>query len=211
MMFYIKFDGNYDIAATTKEIYINKRITRDTMIKIVNSCTPIEIKTEGVLKREISNELSKLNRGNKKLLTEDFIPQTATNADLETIFKKYFDTTQIGNEEVTIADQYIFSNGIDVQLLVNIITSNIKSKKVRFVYNKTFCDKTIYNNLISLLNKNNFQVRFEITQNLHDRYWYSKNGGFLVCASFNTLRKAPTIIKMLNCQELCQIYKYYGV
>ena len=210
-MFYIKFNGNYDFTKPICEIANDKKISKETMINIIDSCIPIEIKTEGVLKREISNELSKLNKGNKKLLTEDFVPKTATNIDLETIFKKFFDDTQIGNDEVTIADQYIFSNGVNVQLLSKIIVNNEKTKKVRFVYNKAKNDNQTYNSIVGNLNNNGFQINFVSTQNLHDRYWYSKIGGFLVCASFNTLQKSPTIIKKLDCQELYQIYKYYGV
>lgn len=210
-MFYIKFDGNYDITVPVVEIANNKRISRDTMINIIDSCKAIEIKTEGVLKKEISKEALKSTLCNNDILNEDFVIKTATNTDLETIFKKFFDDTQIGNEEVTIADQYIFSNGVNVHLLSKIIVDNIKSKKVRFVYNESRVDKKIRDNLETILKENNFQIRFDKTQNLHDRYWYSKNGGFLICASFNTLRKAPTIIKMLDCQELCQIYNFYGV
>lgn len=210
-MFYIKFDGNYDITVPVVEIANNKRISRDTMINIIDSCKAIEIKTEGVLKKEISKEALKSTLCNNDILNEDFVIKTATNTDLETIFKKFIDDTQIGNEEVTIADQYIFSNGVNVHLLSKIIVDNIKSKKVRFVYNESRVDKKIRDNLETILKENNFQIRFDKTQNLHDRYWYSKNGGFLICASFNTLRKAPTIIKMLDCQELCQIYNFYGV
>lgn len=210
-MFYIKFDGNYDITVPVVEIANNKRISRDTMIKIIDSCTPIGIETKDDSRKEISKEALKLTSCNKKLLNEDFVPNTATNIDLETIFKKFFDDTQIGDEEVTIADQYIFSNGVDVNLLSKIIVDNIKSKKVRFVYNESRVDKKIRGNLETILKKNNFQIRFNKTQNLHDRYWYSKNGGFLICASFNTLRKIPTIIKMLDCEELYQIYNFYGV
>ena len=210
-MFYIKFDGNYDITVPIVEIANDKRISRNTMINIIDSCKAIEIKTEGVLKKEISKEALKSTLCNKKLLNEDFVSKTATNIDLEMIFKKFFDDTEIGNEEVTIADQYIFSNGVNVHLLSKIIVDNIKSKKVRFVYNESRVDKKIRNNLQTILKQNNFQIRFDKTQNLHDRYWYSKNGGFLICASFNTLRKSPTIIKMLDLQELYQIYNFYGV
>ena len=206
-MFYIKFNGEYDFTKPIREIVNDKKISKETMLNIIDSCIPIEIKTEGVLIKE----LSKLDSSKKKLLTEDFVPKTATNIDLETVLKKFFDDTQIGNDEVTIADQYIFSNGVNIQLLSKIIVDNVKSKKVRFVYNKYKNDNQIYNSIIGNLKNNGFQINLVSAQNLHDRYWYSKTGGFLVCASFNTLQKSPTIIKKIDCQELCQIYKYYGV
>ena len=206
-MFYIKFNGEYDFTKPICEIVNDKKISKETMLDIIDSCIPIEIKTEGVLIKE----LSKLDSSKKKLLTEDFVPKTITNINLEKVFKKFFDDTQIGNDEVIIADQYIFSNGVNIQLLSKIIVDNVKSKKVRFVYNKYKNDNQIYNSIIGNLKNNGFQINLVSTQNLHDRYWYSKTGGFLVCASFNTLQKSPTIIKKLDCQELCQIYKYYGV
>lgn len=206
-MFYIKFNGEYDFTKTICEIVNDKKISKETMLDIIDSCIPIEIKTEGVLIKE----LSKLDSCKKKLLTEDFVPKTITNINLEKVFKKFFDDTQIGNDEVTIADQYIFSNGVNIQLLSKIIVDNVKSKKVRFVYNKYKNDNQNYNSIIGNLKNNGFQINLVSTQDLHDRYWYSKTDGFLVCASFNTLQKSPTIIKKLDCQEVCQIYKYYGV
>ena len=206
-MFYIKFNGEYDFTKPICEIVNDKKISKETMLDIIDSCIPIEIKTEGVLIKE----LSKLDSSKKKLLAEDFVPKTITNINLEKVFKKFFDDTQIGNDEVTIADQYIFSNGVNIQLLSKIIVDNVKSKKVRFVYNKGKNDNQIYNSIIDNLKNNGFQINLVSKQNLHDRYWYSKTGGFLVCASFNTLQKSPTIIKKLDFQELCQIYKYYGV
>lgn len=206
-MFYIKFNGEYDFTKPIREIVNDKKISKETMLNIIDSCIPIEIKTEGVLIKE----LSKLDSSKKKLLTEDFVPKTITNINLEKVFKKFFDDTQIGNDEVIIADQYIFSNGVNIQLLSKIIVDNVKSKKVRFIYNKGKNDNQIYNSIIDNLKNNGFQINLVSTKNLHDRYWYSKTGGFLVCASFNTLQKSPTIIKKLDCQELCQIYEYYGV
>ena len=145
----------------------------------------------------------------KKLLTEDFVPKNVGDLDLETIFKKFIGDTQIGNDEVTIADQYIFFNGTDISLLAKIIEDNIKSKKVRFVCNETKVDKGVQNNLVRLLKNKNFKIRFEKTISFHDRYRYSKSGGFLICASFNTFKKAPTIIKKLDASELYEIIKYY--
>ena len=205
-MIYIRIDNDFDLIRLLRELSERHVISLDTLINIIES-----FRAAGVIIERRFTEPSARNLNKPEERLDFFVKKNISNADIETIFENFFSDTRIGNDKVTIADQYIFSNGVDVQLLSQIIVNNITSKKVRFLYNPKRKNQSVLQNLQATLMSKGFQVDLDTTTDLHDRYWYSKNGGFLVCASFNTLSKSPTIIKPLDSDELHEIQKYYGV
>ena len=106
----------------------------------------------------------------KMTLNEDYISDSITTGEIIKMFDKFFVPLDAANCQVTVVDQYIFSNGIDVALLTDIIKKNVTSLKVRFLTKQSNEVVSVKNSIINVLSTFGFSVHVDYDNNLHDRF-----------------------------------------
>ena len=147
----------------------------------------------------------------KMTLNEDYISDSITTGEIIKMFDKFFVPLDAANCQVTVVDQYIFSNGIDVALLTDIIKKNVTSLKVRFLTKQSNEVASVKNNIINVLSTFGFSVHVDYDNNLHDRWWYTRVNGFTTGISFNGFSRKESTMKMLDQSELNNIILKHGI
>ena len=144
-------------------------------------------------------------------LNEDVLPDGITDAEIKSAFEKFFKPLAADACSLTIIDPYIFANGTNVALLVDILNTNIKSKQVRFVANSRNSNTSIETDIITQLKNMGFTVNIDNRTDIHDRYWYTRKNGFSCGTSFNGISRKTTMMNLFPDQDLSDIIAKFGI
>lgn len=146
----------------------------------------------------------------KMTLNEDYIEDNISIKEIHQLFQRFFVPLRADICCLTIVDQYIFANGTNVTLLTDILKTEATSKQIRFITKSSNVDATTKNNVETILKADGFNVDINYSNQLHDRWWYTRINGFTTGISFNGLRRKESTIKMLDQSELSKIISNHG-
>ena len=193
---YFKFEGSFDAETCVIDLANFKEIKKETFLKILNAKnTKI---TEFLLDGEVNKLKEKARYYDsmhpKMLLTEDFVENSINDAELKKLFNKFFYPLKADTCPVFIMDPYIIAKNTNVNLFVDIIKENVKSKELKIVRNSKNDEKNVFNNIDKKLKSDGFKISYCDRSDLHDRWWFTRKNGFTVGTSFNGLTRRNTLL-----------------
>ena len=144
-------------------------------------------------------------------LNEDVLPNGITDDDIKIVFEKFFKPLSAESCSLTIVDPYAFATGTNVALLVDILSTNVKSKKVRFITNSRNTNTSVEADIKTQLTNIGFTVDVVNRTDIHDRYWYTRMKGFSCGTSFNGISRKTTMINIFPDQDLSDIIAIFGI
>lgn len=147
----------------------------------------------------------------KQNLTEDLLPTSITDEEIKRVFEKYFKPLSADCCGVTIIDPYIFAKGTNVNLLFDILSSNVGSKSIRFITNLKNVDSSTKCSLETDLKKDSFVIDVINRSDIHDRLWYTRMKGFFCGTSFNGISREITMLNLIPDKDLSELIKLFGV
>jgi hypothetical protein len=208
---YFKIEGNFDMSPCVMDKANFGEVKLDTFIEllyqsnvhIVNSFCDSEIEDW----KEKAKKYDGLHP--KMTLNEDFISYNISDKELKMEFNKFLGAISSNTCQLTIVDPYLFASGTNVNLFLSIVKDNVLSKSIKFIFDSSHNDLSVYNQIITSLKTDNFIIDKSPKKRLHDRWWFTRKAGFAVGASFSGLTRKDTTFKMLDDDELNSILKRY--
>ena len=146
-----------------------------------------------------------------QVLNEEVVQSGVTNDAIKQIFNRFFKPMAVDACSLTIIDPYIFAANTNVSLLVDILSENVQSKKVRFVTNSHNTDVSVKTDILAQLSNIGFTVDVVNRTDIHDRYWYTRVKGFSCGTSFNGISRKTTMINLFPDQDLSNIISIFGI
>lgn len=146
----------------------------------------------------------------KQVLNEDIMERHLSDVEIKEEFEKFLKPLYVDYCRLTIIDPYLLASHTDVALLVQILQQNVKSKKIRIITKRSKVNDMIKNEFEVSLNE--FDIKVEYEDNIHDRWWYTRVNGFQCGSSFNGIGKDKLItISLLKGEDLNRIIDEYGI
>ena len=147
----------------------------------------------------------------KTRLCEDIVKKDIANDDIKGIFAKFFKPLDAENCSVSIVDPYLFSSGTNVELLSDILISNVKSKNIKFITDFSKDDFSVREYVMQKIEQAGFKPQSFNRNDSHDRYWFTRKNGFAIGTSFNGLGNKISTFTMLSSKDLNDVISIFGI
>lgn len=204
---YFKIEGELDVSQMLsskgyidKEKFCSQLLKNKNIITNFYTCSQIE-----------QWEKYYLERHPKQNLNEDILFTSITEDQIKAVFKKFLIPLFANNCSLTIIDPYIFAKNTNISLLVDILSANVQSKKVRFITNYDNKDEDVEKDVKKQLINMDFNVNIKYRSDIHDRYWYTRIKGFFCGTSFNGIGRKTTMLNIFPDQDLNDIINQFGI
>ena len=135
-----------------------------------------------------------------------FIPEQVINEKINIIKRYLNDYIQI-TENLIIIDRYMFPNKYDDDYIINLvdILASCKADKILFITSNNY-NQILFSNVKSKLGKLNKNCCLIISEEFHDRFWFSpKRGGFYMGTSLNGIGKRISSINKIPPYDFSQL------
>lgn len=144
----------------------------------------------------------------KMRLCEDIVKMELSDEEIKQLFKKFFRPICADVCPVTIIDPYFFKSP---PFIYDVIEENIKSQKLRIIYNSQYNENSQVNDFIANIKSKGFTVDIVDSHISHDRYWFTRVSGFTTGTSPNGIGKKISTFSMLSQKDLHAIISIFGI